>query len=65
MAKNKSKNENKISKNEQQLLEGIELVKKHPLFGQLRFIRVDVVPKSRLGKNIPAKVSSSSCVFVN
>ena len=65
MSKNKNKNENKISKNEQQLLDGIGLIKKHPLFGELRFIGTNIVPKSRLGKNIPAKVSSSSCIYLN
>lgn len=60
----KKKNENRISPNEQQLLDGIELVNKHPLFGQLR-ISKEIVPKSRLGKNIPAKVSSSSRIFLN
>ena len=31
----KKKNENKISKNEQQLLDGLTLVKGHPLFGHI------------------------------
>lgn len=59
----KKKNENRISPNEQQLLDGIELVKKHPLFGQLR-IYTDIVTKGRLGKNIPAKASSGH-IFLN
>lgn len=62
MAKNK--NESKISKNEQQLLDGLEIVRKHPLFGNLH-IGTSVVPKSRLGKNVPAKVSSSGVVYLN
>lgn len=62
MAKNKQ--ENKLSKNEQQLLDGMALVEKHPLFGALS-IRTSIVPKSRLGKNVPAKVSSSGIVYLN
>lgn len=62
MAKNK--NDNKISKNEQQLLDGIALVNNHPLFGNLR-INMSIVPKDRLGKNVPAKVSSSGIVYLN
>ena len=58
------KNEEKISKNEQQLLAGKELVNKHPLFGNLS-IGMDIVPKGRLGNNIPAKVSSSGRIFLN
>lgn len=60
----KKKAETKISKNEQQLLEGIEIVNRHQLFGRLR-ISTSVVPKSRLGRNIPAKVSSSGVVYLN
>ena len=60
----KKNSENKISKNEQQLLDGIGLVESHPLFGQL-YIRNEIVPKSKLGKNIPAKVSSSGTVYLN
>ncbi len=60
----KKKDENKIPKNEQQLLDGLELVRQHPLFGHLR-ISENIVPKSRLGKNIPAKVSSSGIVYLN
>ncbi|MBR6385007.1 MAG: hypothetical protein IKS03_02660 [Ruminococcus sp.] len=60
----KKKNENKISKNEQQLLDGLTLVKGHPLFGHID-IRTEIVQKSRLGKNIPAKVSSSGIVYLN
>lgn len=60
----KKNSENKISKNEQQLLDGISIVESHPLFGQL-YIRNEIVPKSKLGKNIPAKVSSSGTVYLN
>ena len=60
----KKKNEIKISKNEQQLINGMNFVKNHPLFGHLH-IRNEIVPKSRLGKNIPAKVSSSGVVYLN
>ena len=60
----KTKKENKITKNEQQLLDGLTLVKSHPLFGKL-YIRTDMVPKSRLGKSIPAKVSSSGWIYLN
>ena len=60
----KKKNEIKISKNEQQLIDGMNFVKNHPLFGHLH-IRNEIVPKSRLGKNIPAKVSSSGVVYLN
>jgi len=60
----KKKNENKISKNEQQLLDGIGIVKSHSLFGQLD-IYERIVPKSILGKNVPAKVSSAGFVYLN
>ncbi len=60
----KKKEEKKISKNEQQLLDGQELVNQHPLFGRLRISRI-IVPKSRLGKNVPAKVSSSGTIYLN
>lgn len=60
----KKKDEKKITKNEQQLLDGLQIVDQHPLFGRLR-IRTDIVPKSRIGKDIPAKVSSSGTVYLN
>ena len=60
----KIKNDSKITKNEQQLLDGIALVNNHPLFGKLK-IQTEIVPKSRLGNNIPAKVSSSGRVYLN
>ncbi|MBQ9078468.1 MAG: hypothetical protein IJY29_02700 [Ruminococcus sp.] len=60
----KKNNENKIPRNEKQLLDGLEIVNEHPLFGKLR-IHTDIVPKSRLGKNVPAKVSSSGIVYLN
>ncbi|MBR1751718.1 MAG: hypothetical protein IJ740_12750 [Ruminococcus sp.] len=60
----KTKNDSKVTKNEQQLLDGMALVKSHPLFGKLDISTV-IVPKSRLGKNIPAKVSSSGTVYLN
>mgnify|MGYP002857737939 CR=1 FL=1 len=63
MAKNK-KDETKISPNEQQLLDGMALVRQHPLFGRLH-IEKRIVPKSQLGKNVPAKVSSSGTVYLN
>ncbi len=58
------KKEDKIPKCEQQLLDGLEIVKQHPLFGRLR-ITTSNVPKSRLGKNCPAKTSSSGVVYLN
>ncbi len=58
------KKEDRIPKCEQQLLDGLELIDKHPLFGKLR-ISTRNVPKSSLGKNIPAKVSSSGYVYLN
>ncbi len=60
----KKKQENKITKNEQQLLDGLALFKSHPLFGKL-YIHTDMVSKSRLGSNIPAKVSSSGWIYLN
>lgn len=42
----------------------MELIDKHPLFGNLR-IYTRVVPKNQLGKNVPAKVSSSGIVYLN
>lgn len=60
----KKKKEEKISLNEQHLLEGIAVIQQHPLFGLLR-IDPEVVPKSRLGRNVPAKVSSSGRIYLN
>ncbi|WP_037324657.1 vWA domain-containing protein [Ruminococcus flavefaciens] len=60
----KKKKEEKITPNEQQLLDGIDITQKHPLFGLLR-INPEIVPKSRLGKNVPAKVSSSGRIYLN
>lgn len=60
----KKKDETKIPKNEQQLLDGIEIIKQHPLFGQLR-ISTTILPKSRMGRNVPAQVSSSGYVYLN
>lgn len=60
----KKNNENKIPRNEKQLLDGLEIVNEHPLFGKLR-IHTDIVTKGRLGKNVPAKVSSSGIVYLN
>lgn len=47
MAKNKP---DKIPKNEQQLLDGLELIRRHPLFGRLTH-RWKVLGKSALGKS--------------
>ena len=55
----------KISRNEQQLLDGIEYLKQHPLFGRLHWFRTEIVPKSSLGKNVPAKISSSRMLYLN
>lgn len=55
---------NKISKNEKQLLEGLELVNQHPIFRRL-CISNKIVNKNELGKNIPAKVSSSGVIYLN
>ena len=60
----KKKSEIKISKNEQQLLDGKMLISKHPLFGRLCISTV-TVPGSRLGKNVHARVSSSGYVYLN
>ncbi len=60
----KKNDENKIPRNEKQLLDGLELVNQHPLFGKLH-IHTDIVPKGRLGKNVPAKVSFSGIVYLN
>lgn len=60
----KKKAETKISPNEQQLLDGLAFVRQHPLFGRLS-ISKQIVPKSQLGKNIPAKVSSSGTIYLN
>ena len=62
MARNK-KNE-RITPNEQQLLDGLELIKVHPLFGKLD-MSLNIVPKSKLGKNVPAKVSSTGHIYLN
>lgn len=50
------KKETHIPKNEQQLLDGIEIIKAHPLFGKLDIYR-RVVGKSVLGKSTLANVS--------
>lgn len=63
MAKNK-KSESKISKNEQQLNNGIILINQHPLFGQLHLYE-KIVSKDALGKNVPAKVSSTGYIYLN
>lgn len=55
---------NKISKSEKQLLEGLELVNQHPIFRRL-CISNKIVNKNELGKNIPAKVSSSGVIYLN
>lgn len=60
----KKKSENKINKNEQQLRDGMEIIQNHPLFGRMHNI-FDAVPKSRIGKNIPAKVNSSGIIYLN
>lgn len=60
----KKKDENKISKNEQQLLDGLEIVKAHPLFGRLSIYK-RILPKSQIGRNVPAQVSSSGYVYLN
>ena len=60
----KKKDETKISKNEQQLLDGIEIIRQHPLFGKLR-ITNSILSKSRMGRNVPAQVSSSGYVYLN
>lgn len=52
------KKEVHISKNEQQLLDGIEIIKAHPLFGKLTIYR-SIAGKSALGKNTLAKASYS------
>ena len=58
-------NENtKISRNEQQLIDGLKLTGQHPLFGKVS-VAIEVVPQSRLGKRVPAKVSSSGRIYLN
>lgn len=49
------KNENKISKTERQLMDGIAIVKAHPLFGRLK-TNTRNVGKTNWGKDIAAKV---------
>lgn len=60
----KKKNENKISKSEQQLHAGLEIVRQHPIFGYLR-LNCAIASKSRLGKDVPAKVSSIGIIYLN
>ncbi|MBR1824342.1 MAG: hypothetical protein IJ779_08940 [Ruminococcus sp.] len=60
----KKKEENKISKNEQQLLDGMEIVNAHPLFGKLSIYK-RILPKGQMGRNVPAQVSSSGYVYLN
>ncbi len=50
------KKEVHISKNEQQLLDGLAIIKAHPLFGKLDFY-YRTAPKSVMGKNVCAKTS--------
>ena len=60
----KKKEESKITKNEQQLLDGIGIIDQHPLFGRL-YMHKSIVSKSRMGRNVPAQVSSSGTVYLN
>lgn len=55
MAKNK---EVKIPKNEQQMLNGLEIIESHPLFGKLN-IRHEIFGKNVMGKDVCAKTSYS------
>jgi len=48
------KKEVRVSKNEQQLLDGLGIIKAHPLFGKLN-IYYRIVDKSVFGKNVTAK----------
>ena len=50
------KKEVHISKNEQQLLDGLAIIKAHPLFGKLNIYR-SIVGKQYMGKNVLAKTS--------
>lgn len=49
------KKEHKISPNEQAMLDGIEFVKQHPLFGRLDY-DITVYGKDRMGKDSAARV---------
>lgn len=60
----KKKSGEALSKNEQQLLVGIELVKSHPLFGRLR-IDTRLSGKTALGKNVSAMTSAHGNVYLN
>ncbi|MDE7477340.1 MAG: hypothetical protein K2M91_05210 [Lachnospiraceae bacterium] len=60
----KKKSEVRIPKNEQQLLNGIQLVDSHPLFGRLN-ISERVVNKTILGKNTAARTSPNGSVYLN
>lgn len=58
----KKQAEARISKTEQQLLDGIELIKAHPLFGQLS-IRHRMTSKNEYGKETAAKVSEYQVIL--
>lgn len=49
-----TKKETHISKNEQQLLDGLEIIKAHPLFGRLKY-HYRIAGKAELGKDVSAK----------
>lgn len=59
MAKKKGSH---ISSNRQQLLDGLEIVKKHPLFGRLD-IHCQICDKNTLGKDICAKTFCNKAHF--
>lgn len=52
------KKETQISKNERQLLDGLEIIKAHPLFGRLKTYH-RIAGKAELGKDVPAKTAYS------
>lgn len=61
---NKKKNDNTISRTEQQLQDGLEMIAAHPLFGHLG-VRIRYTQKNEFPKHVPAKVSSSGYVYLN
>ena len=60
----RKKSPTNIPPNEQRLLDGIQMVNNHPLFGRLR-ISQNIVGKAMLGRNAGAKISYRGVVYLN
>ena len=61
----KKKPEDRLTKNEKQLRDGIALIEAHALFKRLRDFHIRPVPKTKLGKDVPARVHSDGTILLN